>query len=63
MPVYVGSISDIELTHRSGFLTKLEDQQGISIMADQGFTIKDILKELGINLSISLFLKGKQEEN
>ena len=33
-PVYVGSISDVELTHRSGFLTKLEDKSGISIMAD-----------------------------
>ena len=32
-------------------------------MADQGFTIKDILKEHGINLSIPSFLEGKQEEN
>ena len=63
MPVYLGSISDIELTHKSGFLTKLEDKPGISIMADQCFTIKDILKELGINLSIPLFLEGKQAEN
>ena len=63
MPVYVGSISDIELTHRSGFLTKLEDKPGISIMADRGFTIKDILKERGINLGIPSFLEGKQEEN
>ena len=52
MPVYVGSISDIELTHRIGFLTKLQDKPGISTMADRGFTIKDILKELWINLSI-----------
>ena len=63
MPVYVGLISDIELTHRSGFLTKLEDKPGISIMADRSFTIKDILKERGINLSIPSFLVGKQEEN
>ena len=32
--VYVGSMSHIELTHRSSFLTKLEDNPGISIMAD-----------------------------
>ncbi|KAL5467348.1 hypothetical protein EMCRGX_G031561 [Ephydatia muelleri] len=33
-PLYVGSISDVELTRISGFLTKLEDKPGISIMAD-----------------------------
>ena len=60
-PVYVGSISDIELTRRSGFLTKLEDKPGISIMADRGFTIKDMLKELGINLNIPPFLDGKKQ--
>ena len=40
-PVYVGSISDVELTHICGFLTKLEDKPGISIMADRGFTVKE----------------------
>ena len=54
-PVSVGSIFVIELTCRSDFLTKLEDKPGISIMAEQGFTIKDILKELGMNLNIPPF--------
>ena len=35
-PVFVGSISDIELTRESGFLTTLQDKPGISIMADRG---------------------------
>ena len=30
-------------------------------MADRGFTIKDILKELGINLNIPLFLEGRKQ--
>lgn len=60
-PVYVGSISDIELTRRSGFLTKLEDKPGISIMADRGFTIKDMLKELNIELNIPPFLDGRRQ--
>ena len=60
-PVYVGLICDIELTRRSGFLTKLEGKPGISIMADRGFTIKDILKALGINLNIPPFLKGRKQ--
>ena len=47
-PVYVGSISDVELTRVSGFLSTLEGKQGISIMADRGFTIKDMLKELHV---------------
>ena len=49
-PLYVGSISDVELTRISGFLTKLEDKPGISIMADRGFTVKDMLETLGIDL-------------
>ena len=60
-PVYVGSISDVELTRRSGFLTKLEDKPGISIMADRGFTIKDMLKDLGIDLNIPPFLEGRRQ--
>ena len=43
-PVFVGSISDVELTRNSGFLTALRDKPGVSIMADRGFTIKDMLK-------------------
>ena len=60
-PVYVGSISDVELTRRSGFLTKLEDKPGISIMTDRGFTIKDMLKDLGIDLNIPPFLEGRRQ--
>ena len=59
--LYVGSISDIELTKQSGFLTKLEDKPGISIMADRGFTIKDILMQLNIHLNIPPFLEGRQQ--
>ena len=58
-PVYVGSISDVELTRVSGLLTALEDKPGISIMADRGFTIKDMLKELIIDLNIPPFLDGR----
>lgn len=57
-PLYVGSISDVELTRVSGFLKKLEGKNGISIMADKGFTIKDQLKEIGVDLNIPPFLDG-----
>ena len=51
-PLYVGSISDVELTRVSGFLTKLENKPGISIMADRGLTIKDLLSKLSVELNI-----------
>ena len=56
--VYVGGISDIELTRVSGFLKTLEGKGGISIMADRGFTIKDQLNKIGIDLNIPPFLEG-----
>ena len=60
-PLYVGSISDVELTRVSGFLTKLEDKPGISIMADRGFTIEDMLSALNIELNVPPFMKGRQQ--
>ena len=42
----------------SGFLTT---QPGISIMADRGFTIKDLLQKLNIELNMPPFLQGKRQ--
>ena len=61
LPLYVGFISDVELTRVSGFLTKLENKPGISVMADRGFTIKDLLSKLGVELNIPPFLEGRQQ--
>ena len=57
-PVYVRSISDVNLTRVSGLLTPIEDKPGVSIMADRGFTIKDtfMLKKLNKDLKIPPFL-------
>ena len=57
-PLYVGSISDVELTRVSGFLTKLEDKP---LMADRGFTIRDMLSALNIELNIPPFMEGRQQ--
>ena len=59
--LYVGGISDIELTRVSGFLKTLEGKGGISIMADRGFTIKDQLNKIGIDLNIPPFLEGRTQ--
>ena len=54
--VYVGSISDVELTKVSGLLTAMKDKPGVSVMADQGFVIRDMLKEINVDLNLPAFL-------
>ena len=60
-PLYVGGISDVELTWVSGLLDKLADKPGVSVMADRGFTIKDQLKPLNIELNIPPFMEGRRQ--
>lgn len=60
-PLYVGSISDVELTRCSGFIEKIDGKEGISIMADRGFTIKDQLEAIGVELNIPPFLDGRMQ--
>ena len=42
-PIFVGSISDPELTRSSGLISKQPGKDNISVMADRGFTIQDQL--------------------
>ena len=60
-PLYVGSISDVELTRVSGLLNCIEDKPGILIMADRGFTIKDMLDNIGVKLNIPPFMEGRKQ--
>ena len=60
-PVFVGSISDVELTRESGFLKTIDDKPGISIMADRGFTIRDMLNDIGVTLNMPPFLEGRAQ--
>ena len=46
--------------HVCGLLTALKDKDGVSIMADKGFTIRDMLEEIHIELNIPAFLNKKQ---
>ena len=56
--LYTGSISDRELTERSGVL-ELPYDRGDSIIADKGFTILDLLEARGLKLNIPPFLKDR----
>ena len=60
-PVFVGSISDVQLTCESGFLKIIDDKPGISIMADRGFTIRDMLCDIGVKLNMPPFLDGRAQ--
>ena len=57
--LYPGSISDKQLTRRSGLPDLLEP--GASIMADRGFDIEDDLVVRGVQLNIPPFLRDKRE--
>ena len=60
-PLYVGSITDVQLTQASGFLETVSDKPGISIMADRGFTIKEMLQAIGVQLNTPPFLEGRRQ--
>ena len=60
-PLYAGSVSDVELTRVSGFPESLQGKHGISVMADQGFTIKDQLSPHGVSLNIPPFMEGRSQ--
>ena len=55
--LYGGSISDKEITQRSGILTLLEP--GDDVMGDRGFNIRDLLTMIGCTLNIPPYSSGK----
>ena len=59
--LYAGSISDRELTVRSGLLN-LPFSQGDVVMADKGFTISDLLEPIGAGLNIPPFLGLRSQQ-
>ena len=59
--IYVGFISDVELTKVSGYLDTLDGKAGVSVMADRGFTIRNLLSEKNIKLNIPPFMEGRQQ--
>ena len=61
LPLYVGSISDVELTKASGYLSTLNGKSGITLMADCGFTVHDLLASKEVGLNIPPFLQGRKK--
>ena len=59
--VFPGSISDKDITVRSGLLNPSLWNSGEGIMADRGFTIRDYTDNLNIKLVIPAFLQGRDQ--
>ena len=59
--LYPGSISDKEITVKSGILNHLLWKPGEGLMVDRGFTIQDYTGTLGIELIIPDFLQGREQ--
>jgi hypothetical protein len=57
--LFTGSISDKDLTQRSGLLDKLEPGDGV--MADRGFDIKELLLSKQARLRIPAFTSGSAQ--
>ena len=61
LQVYLGSISDRVLTQNCGFFDKLDGMSGVSVMADRGFTVKEALAKLGVELNLPPFMEGRTQ--
>lgn len=54
--LWSGSMSDQRVTQESGLIDLLEE--GDQVMADRGFTIRDLLTKKGVKLNVPPFTKG-----
>lgn len=59
--VFLGSVSDPVLTQNCGFFDKLDGMSGVSVMTDRGFTVKEALAKLGVELNLPPFMKGRTQ--
>ena len=57
--LYGGSISDKEITSKSGFINKL--QRGDEVMADRGFNIQEMLASKGIRVNVPPFMNQSRQ--
>ena len=59
--LFPGSVSDREIVSRCGILNPNFWNKDYKIMADKGFTIRDLLDPLGVKLNIPIFLEDKAQ--
>ena len=61
--VFPGSVSDKDITVKSGLPSSTFWNPGEGLMADCGFTVKDYTNTLPVNLVIPAFLKGHDQSS
>ena len=59
--LFPGSVSDREIVTRCGILNPMFWTKDDEIMADKGFTIRDLLDEVGVKLNIPIFLENNAQ--
>ena len=59
--LFPGSVSDREIVSRCGILNPNFWNKDDEIMADKGFTIRDLLDPLGVKLNIPIFVEDKAQ--
>ena len=59
--LFPGSVSDREIVCRCGILNPQFWNKNDEIMADKGFTIRDLLDPMGVKLNIPIFLEDKAQ--
>lgn len=57
--LYVGSISDVQLTKECSLIQMLDGKLNILVMADRGFTIRDQLNTIDVGLNMPPFMEGR----
>ena len=59
--LFPGNVSDREIVSRCGILNQKFWDQGDEMMADKGFTIRDLLDPIGVKLNIPIFLESNTQ--
>ena len=59
--LYDGSISDKDIVKKSGWLEPRLWNKNDTVMADRGFTVSDLRKDIGVGLNIPSILGGRSQ--
>ena len=59
--LFPGSVSDREIVCRCGVLNPIFWDKDDEIMADKGFTIRDLLDQIGVKLNIPIFMENNAQ--
>lgn len=59
--LFPGRVSDREIVSRCGILNPMFWDKNDEIIADKGFTIRDLLDQVGVKLNIPIFVENNAQ--